>query len=65
MSKEFEQVLVNVHDLIEVLSTASDALDGERVSKVFEQTGQPSTWFDHFTISANNLQLVIDKWRKP
>lgn len=65
MSDESEQILVNVHDLIEVLSTASDALDGERVSKVFEDSGQPSTWFDHFTVSANKLQEAVDKWRKP
>lgn len=59
-----DEVLVSVHDLIIVLCDAYDAMSDERVSSVFEQTGEPSTWFDHFTISANNISKVIQQWER-
>lgn len=53
-------VVLAIKDVREILSTAGDALGGERVSSVFEDTGEPSTWFDHYTVSETNILEAIE-----
>ena len=53
-------VLVPKNELQEVLSNASDAMGDEKNSHVYLTTGEPSTWFDHFTVAENAVLKAIE-----
>ena len=53
-------VLVGIKDLREVISTASDAMMDENTSSVYEKTGKPSTWFDHYVVAESKVLKVIE-----
>ena len=55
-------VLVPKKELQEVLANASDAMGDEKNSHVYLTTGEPSTWFDHFTVAENAvLEAIKDR----
>lgn len=54
-------VLVELNDLTTVLSNCSDAMMDESTSSVYDETGEPSTWFDHHVAAEGNLLLAIGK----
>lgn len=58
-------VLVKLNDLTTVLSNCSDAMMDEETSSVYDETGEPSTWFDHHVVAEGNLLLAIGKAREP
>lgn len=53
-------VLVEVTDLREIISTASDAMMDEQTSSVYNETGEPSTWFDHYTVAEKRVLAMIE-----
>lgn len=53
-------VLVGIKDLREVISTASDAMMDENTSSVYEKTGKPSTWFDHYVVAESKVLKAIE-----
>lgn len=58
-------VLVEINDLTTVLSNCSDAMMDESTSSVYDETGEPSTWFDHHVVAEGNLLLAIGKAHEP
>lgn len=58
-------VLVEINDLTTVLSNCSDAMMDESTSFVYDETGEPSTWFDHHVVAEGNLLLAIGKAQEP
>lgn len=53
-------VLVKIQDIREVISNASDAMCDEKTSTVYNETGEPSTWFDHYTAAESAILNIID-----
>ena len=53
-------VLVEIKDLRDVISTAGDAMMNEETSSVYDRTGEPSTWFDHYTMAEKRVLKAIE-----
>lgn len=52
-------VLVEIKDLRDVISNAGDAMMNEETSSVYDRTGEPSTWFDHYTVAEKRVLKAI------
>lgn len=53
-------VVLKVSDVREIISNASDTMDGESPSTVFIQTGNPSTWYDYHLLAERNILDAIE-----
>ena len=53
-------VLVEIKDLRDVISNAGDAMMNEETSSVYDRTGEPSTWFDHYTMAEKRVLKAIE-----
>ena len=53
-------VLVEIKDLRDVISNAGDAMMNEETSSVYDITGEPSTWFDHYTVAEKQVLKAIE-----
>ena len=53
-------VLVKIKDLRNVISNAGDAMMNEETSSVYDRTGEPSTWFDHYTVAEKRVLKAIE-----
>ena len=53
-------VLVKIKDLRDVISNAGDAMMNEETSSVYDITGEPSTWFDHYTVAEKQVLKAIE-----
>ena len=53
-------VLVEIKDLRDVISNAGDAMMNEETSSVYDITGEPSTWFDHYTAAEKQVLKAIE-----
>lgn len=53
-------VLVEIKDLRDVISNAGDAMMNEETSSVYDRTGEPSTWFDHYTVAEKRVLKAIE-----
>ena len=53
-------VLVEIKDLRDVISNAGDAMMNEETSSVYDITGVPSTWFDHYTVAEKQVLKAIE-----
>ena len=53
-------VLVEIKDLRDVISNAGDAMMNEETSSVYDRTGEPSTWFDHYVVAESKVLKVIE-----
>ena len=53
-------VLVEIKDLRDVISNAGDAMMNEETSSVYDRTGEPSTWFDHYTLAEKRVLKAIE-----
>ena len=53
-------VLVKIKDLRDVISNAGDAMMNEETSSVYDRTGEPSTWFDHYTVAEERVLKAIE-----
>lgn len=53
-------VLVEIKDLREIISNAGDAMMDEQTSSVYDKTGEPSTWFDHYTVAEKRMLKAIE-----
>ena len=52
-------VLVSKDDLLTVLCNCSDAMGDESTSSVYDETGEPSTWYDHHVVAEKNILSSI------
>lgn len=53
-------VLVEIKDLRDVISNAGDAMMNEETSSVYDRTGEPSTWFDHYVVVESKVLKAIE-----
>lgn len=53
-------VLVEIKDLRDVISNAGDAMMNEETSSVYDRTGEPSTWFDHYVVAESKVLKAIE-----
>lgn len=53
-------VVLKISEVREVLSNASDAMCDEVASIFFNETGIPSTWYDHHLIAEKNILDAIE-----
>lgn len=57
-------VTLKIDDVLTIVGNASDALEGNEVSHIYEFDGEPSTWFDYHIQAEEYILLEIGKAKK-